>query len=62
MAGLDIDGFDWEQCILCQEKTDENTKKDDVERKPPWRIFQNKKVAAILPFFSVRFNSTFQPC
>ena len=39
MAGIDIDGFDWDQCILCQEKTDEkvrcpisNTKKDDVER------------------------------
>ena len=32
MAGLDIGGFDWEPCILCQEKTDENTKKDDVER------------------------------
>ena len=39
MAGLDIDGFDWDQCILCPEKTDENVscpirnaKKDDVER------------------------------
>ena len=39
MYSDDIDGFDWDQCILCQEKTDENvrcpisnTMKDDVER------------------------------